>query len=109
MHTDQRAWTPNELVILERLLGKVSATTIAKKLKRTEASVVMKIKAWGTLGASARDTPCVTSKPAWEKTITKFKDGLRTVGFAIGYKERTVTMETVTTFTDSMKKTSCIL
>jgi hypothetical protein len=35
MHTDQRAWTPNELVILERLVGKVSAVTIAKKLKRT--------------------------------------------------------------------------
>ena len=47
MHTDQRAWTPNELVILERLLGKVSAATIAKKLKRTEPSVVMKIKALG--------------------------------------------------------------
>jgi hypothetical protein len=47
MHTDRRAWTPNELVILERLLGRVSAVTIAKKLKRTEASVVMKIKALG--------------------------------------------------------------
>ncbi len=47
MHTDQRSWTPDELVILERLLGKVSAVTIAKKLKRTEASVVMKIKALG--------------------------------------------------------------
>lgn len=32
---------------LERLLGKVSAATIAKRLKRTETSVVMKIKALG--------------------------------------------------------------
>jgi hypothetical protein len=47
MHADKRAWTPNELVIIERLLGKVSAATIAKKLKRTEPSVVMKIKALG--------------------------------------------------------------
>src|SRR5216683_7167824 len=31
----------------QRLLGRVSAVTIAKKLKRTEASVVMKIKALG--------------------------------------------------------------
>src|SRR5260370_15978982 len=37
MHTNQRSWTPDDLVILERLLGKVSAVTIAKKLKRTEA------------------------------------------------------------------------
>jgi hypothetical protein len=47
MHTDQRSWTLDDLVILERLLGKVSAVTIAKNLQRTEASVVMKIKALG--------------------------------------------------------------
>jgi hypothetical protein len=36
-----------ELDSLDRLLGKVSAATIAKRLKRTETSVVMKIKALG--------------------------------------------------------------
>jgi hypothetical protein len=30
-----------------KLLGKVSATTIAKRLKRTETSVVMKVKSIG--------------------------------------------------------------
>src|SRR2546428_3355387 len=47
MHPDRRPWTNEELEILERLLGKVSAATIAKRLKRTETSVVMKIKSLG--------------------------------------------------------------
>jgi hypothetical protein len=44
---DRRPWPPAELDSLDRLLGKVSAATIAKRLKRTETSVVMKIKALG--------------------------------------------------------------
>jgi len=44
---DRRPWTQEELDSLERLLGKVSAAAIAKRLKRTETSVVMKIKALG--------------------------------------------------------------
>ena len=51
MHQDKRPWTAGEDEILERLLGKVSALTIAKRLKRTEASVVLKIK---RLGVSRR-------------------------------------------------------
>jgi hypothetical protein len=47
MHQDRRPWTQQELDILDDLMGKVSAATIAKRLKRTEASVVMKIKALG--------------------------------------------------------------
>jgi hypothetical protein len=47
MHADRRPWTPTELDALDKLIGKVSATTIAKRLKRTETSVVMKIKALG--------------------------------------------------------------
>jgi hypothetical protein len=47
MTQDRRPWTREELDILDRLLGKVSAATIAKRLKRTETSVVMKIKALG--------------------------------------------------------------
>ena len=47
MNQDRRPWTPAELDSLDRLLGKVSAATIAKRLKRTETSVVMKIKAPG--------------------------------------------------------------
>jgi hypothetical protein len=44
MHPDRRAWTPTELDTLDKLLGKVSASTIAKRLNRTETSVAMKIK-----------------------------------------------------------------
>jgi hypothetical protein len=47
MNQDRRPWTREELDSLDRLLGKVSAATIAKRLKRTETSVVMKIKALG--------------------------------------------------------------
>jgi len=47
MTQDRRPWTQEELDSLDRLLGKVSAATIAKRLKRTETSVVMKIKALG--------------------------------------------------------------
>ena len=47
MTQDRRPWTHEELEILDRLLGKVSAATIARRLKRTETSVVMKIKAIG--------------------------------------------------------------
>ena len=45
MHPDRLPWTQQELDTLDKLLGKVSAATIAKRLKRTETSVVMKIKA----------------------------------------------------------------
>lgn len=47
MHPDRRDWTQQELDVLDKLLGKVSAGTIAKRLKRTESSVVMKIKSMG--------------------------------------------------------------
>ncbi len=47
MHQDRRPWTAQELDTLDRLLRKLSAATIAKRLKRTETSVVMKIKALG--------------------------------------------------------------
>ena len=48
MNQDRRPWSQAELDSLDRLLGKVSAATIAKRLKRTaETSVVMKIKALG--------------------------------------------------------------
>jgi hypothetical protein len=47
MHPDRRPWTQQELDTLDKLLGRVSADTIAKRLNRTETSVVMKIKALG--------------------------------------------------------------
>ena len=47
MHQDRRPWTAAEVGVIERLLGKVSALTIAKRLKRTESSVVLKIKRMG--------------------------------------------------------------
>ncbi|TAM79782.1 MAG: hypothetical protein EPN47_18490 [Acidobacteria bacterium] len=60
MHADRRPWTDQELETLDKLLGKLSAATIAKRLKRTETSVVMKIKALGhsrriTEGYTIRD------------------------------------------------------
>lgn len=60
MHPDRRPWNEQELETLDKLLGKVSAGTIAKRLKRTETSVVMKIKALGhsrrvTEGYTIRD------------------------------------------------------
>jgi len=54
MHQDRRPWTIAEEAIVERLVGKVSALTIAKRLKRTEASVVLKIKRMG-LSRRVRD------------------------------------------------------
>ena len=59
MHQDRRPWMAPELETLERLLGKVSAGTIAKRLGRTETSVVMKIK---TLGHSRRITEGYTMR-----------------------------------------------
>jgi hypothetical protein len=47
MHQDKRPWTAEEEEIIERSVGNVSALTIAKRLKRTEASVVLKIKRMG--------------------------------------------------------------
>ena len=47
MHPDRRQWTHDDLDTLDKLLGKASAATIAKRLKRTETSVVMKIKSLG--------------------------------------------------------------
>lgn len=47
MHQDRRPWTAAEVGVIERLLGKVSALTIAKRLTRTESSVVLKIKRLG--------------------------------------------------------------
>lgn len=47
MHQDKRPWTAAEEEIIGRLVGKVSALTIAKRLKRAEVSVVLKIKRTG--------------------------------------------------------------
>ena len=47
MHPDCRPWTRQDFDTLDDLVGKVSAATIAKRLKRTESSVAMKIKALG--------------------------------------------------------------
>jgi len=47
MHQDKRPWTAAEATVIERWVGNASASTIAKRLKRTEASVVLKIKRMG--------------------------------------------------------------
>ena len=44
MHMDRRPWTPAELDILERLVGRISTATIAKRLHRPEGSVVKKLR-----------------------------------------------------------------
>lgn len=48
MKMDRRPWTETELKLLEHLVGRVSAATIAKRLHRAESSVVNKLKRLGT-------------------------------------------------------------
>ncbi len=48
MRIDRRPWTPAELNLLERLVGRMSTATIAKRLRRPESSVVNKLKRIGT-------------------------------------------------------------
>ena len=45
---DRRPWTLREIDLLEKLVGKVSSGTIAKRLRRPESSVVNKLKRLGT-------------------------------------------------------------
>ena len=51
MKMDRKPWTQAELTLVERLVGRVSAATIAKRLHRPESSVVNKLK---RLGSSRR-------------------------------------------------------
>lgn len=53
MQPDRRPCAREELETLDRLMGKVSVVTIAKRLKRTETSVEMKINALATRAVSA--------------------------------------------------------
>lgn len=48
MHIDRRPWTLTDLNLLERLVGRMSTATIAKRLHRPESSVVNKLKRMGT-------------------------------------------------------------
>jgi hypothetical protein len=48
MHIDRRPWTSTEMALLERLVGRVSSVTIAKRLHRPESSVVNRLKRLGT-------------------------------------------------------------
>jgi hypothetical protein len=48
MKMDQKPWTSAELNVLEKLVGRVSARTIATRLHRPESSIVNKIKRLGT-------------------------------------------------------------
>jgi len=48
MGIDRRPWTAAEMDLLERLVGRVSTATIAKRLHRPESSVVNKLKRLGT-------------------------------------------------------------
>jgi len=45
---DRRPWTPAEMDRLEKLVGRVTTATIAKRLRRPESSVVNKLKRMGT-------------------------------------------------------------
>jgi len=44
MHIDRMPWTAAEVDLLERLVGTVSTATIAKRLRRSQVSVVNKLK-----------------------------------------------------------------
>ncbi len=48
MHMDRTPWTDAETDLLERLVGRLSTATIAKRLHRPESSVVNKLKRMGT-------------------------------------------------------------
>jgi hypothetical protein len=47
MKMDRQPWTPADLKVLEKLVGRVSSATIAKRLHRPESSVVNKLKRLG--------------------------------------------------------------
>jgi hypothetical protein len=48
MRMDRRPWASREIDLLEKLVGKLSSGTIAKRLRRPESSVVNKLKHLGT-------------------------------------------------------------
>jgi len=48
LHMDRRPWTATEMNLLDKLVGRVSSSTIAKRLHRPESSVVNKLKRMGT-------------------------------------------------------------
>jgi len=48
MHIDRRPWTRAEMDLLEKLVGRVSSATIAKRLRRPESSIVNRLKRLGT-------------------------------------------------------------
>jgi hypothetical protein len=48
MKMDRKPWTQAELNLLERLVGRLSVATIAKRLHRPESSIVNKLKRLGT-------------------------------------------------------------
>jgi hypothetical protein len=48
MHMDRKPWTRAEMDLLEKLVGRVSSSMIAKRLHRPESSVVNKLKRIGT-------------------------------------------------------------
>ena len=48
MKMDRKPWTQADLNLLERLVGRLSVATIAKRLHRPESSVVNKLKRLGT-------------------------------------------------------------
>lgn len=47
LHMDRRPWTASEMNLLEKLVGRVSSATIAKRLHRPESSIVNKLKRLG--------------------------------------------------------------
>ena len=47
LHMDRRPWTASEMNLLDKLVGRVSSSTIAKRLHRPESSVVNKLKLCG--------------------------------------------------------------
>jgi hypothetical protein len=47
LHMDRRPWTASEMNLLEKLVGRVSSATIAKRLHRPESSIVNKLKLCG--------------------------------------------------------------
>jgi hypothetical protein len=107
MKMDRKPWTSAELMLVERLVGRVSAATITKRLHRAESSVVNKLRHIGTSrrvgeGYALRDLELCSVK-----TTTRLRDGSAMAGFVTGGKARSGAAGTTTTFIASARRTFC--
>lgn len=105
MHMDRRPWTRAELDVLDDLVGRVSAATIAKRLHRPVSSVVNKCK---RLQISRRVRNGYTIRDlelCLGEITTRFPGGSRAAGSRIAFKVHVSTTGIVETSTASARRT----